>query len=347
MNIEQKIHTQYIGMKGLNTFLESSTIHGLTYISIKNKRFDRIFWMLVIMMGFTGAGILIYRSFESWNESPVKTTIETHPIAEITFPKVTVCPPKNTNTDLNYDLMMTKNKTLNDDIRHEMEKYALDMLYDHIYDTVITNLSKIEDKDRYYNWYHGYTEVKLPTYLSVTGYNPGLWYNLYTYASSGTISTKHFGEKFDADKVEKHIEYDITVWPPESVNNNPNVTLHFEIEKVSIKDVSTGKDNFIVSKIGGFEIEYIDADITHKNMNYTPPESDKSIALQRKVLMSDLKIQKLERMPGFRFSWYYFGMEVEPVAPYQNFTDTNAFVRNCSNIFKMNDATNAFLSDLQ
>ena len=128
-------------MKGLNTFLESSTIHGLTYISIKNKRFDRIFWMLVIMMGFTGAGILIYRSFESWNESPVKTTIETHPIAEITFPKVTVCPPKNTNTDLNYDLMMTKNKTLNDDIRHEMEKYALDMLYDHIYDTVLESVS--------------------------------------------------------------------------------------------------------------------------------------------------------------------------------------------------------------
>ena len=115
-------------MKDLNTFFEFSTIHGLSYISTKNKRFDRIFWILVIIMGFTGAGILIYRSFESWNESPVKTTIETHPIEEITFPKVTVCPPKNTYTDLNYDLMMTKNMTLDNDTRNKMERYALDML---------------------------------------------------------------------------------------------------------------------------------------------------------------------------------------------------------------------------
>ena len=78
---------------------------------------------------------------------------------------------------------------------------------------------------------------------------------------------------------------------------------------------------------------------THKNMNYTPPDSDKSIALQRKVLMSDLRNQKLERMPGFRFSWYYSGMVVEPVVPYHNFTDTNAFVRNCANKFLMHDAT--------
>ena len=29
-----------------------------------------------------------------------------------TFPKVTVCPPRNTFTDLNYDLQMVENKTM-------------------------------------------------------------------------------------------------------------------------------------------------------------------------------------------------------------------------------------------
>ena len=36
----------------------------------------------------------------------LKTNIETLEMREIKFPKVTVCPPKNTLTDPNYDLML-------------------------------------------------------------------------------------------------------------------------------------------------------------------------------------------------------------------------------------------------
>ena len=98
-------------MEGITTFLESSSIHGLTYISTTRK-YARLFWILVVITGFSVASFLIKESFDSWSESPVKTTIETLPIAEIKLPKVTVCPPKNTFTDLNYDLMMTENMTL-------------------------------------------------------------------------------------------------------------------------------------------------------------------------------------------------------------------------------------------
>ena len=63
----------------------------------------------MVTAGFTGAGVMIYHSFQDWNDSPVKTTIETRPIAEITFPKVTVCPPRNTNTDLNHGLLIAAN----------------------------------------------------------------------------------------------------------------------------------------------------------------------------------------------------------------------------------------------
>ena len=87
-------------MEKLNTFLESSTIHGLSYIAA-GRKYVRLFWILVVIGGFSGAGVIIYQSFQSWADSPVKTTIETLPITEITFPKVTVCPPKNTYTDLN------------------------------------------------------------------------------------------------------------------------------------------------------------------------------------------------------------------------------------------------------
>ena len=114
-------------------------------------------------------------------------------ITEITFPKVTVCPPKNTYTDLNYDLMMTENMTLDNDTRNELinnanealcvsfAKYLIseynntdssniphengkETLYDTFYKVVMRNLSKLEDDDRYYNWYHCYTEIGLPYY---------------------------------------------------------------------------------------------------------------------------------------------------------------------------------------
>ena len=111
-------------MEEIKNFLESSSINGLTHISV-TKKHVRLFWILVVILGFTGASIIIYQSFQSWEMSPVKTTIETQPIREITFPKVTVCPPKNTYTDLNYDLMMTENMSLNNDTRNMLANYAL------------------------------------------------------------------------------------------------------------------------------------------------------------------------------------------------------------------------------
>ena len=66
-------------MKEINQFLESSTIHGLVYITT-TRRFVKFLWILIVIAGFTGAGVLIYQSFEAWKESPVKTTIETLPV---------------------------------------------------------------------------------------------------------------------------------------------------------------------------------------------------------------------------------------------------------------------------
>ena len=95
LNVCHFADTLSLTMERVRTFLETSTIHGLNYISTTRK-YSRLFWILIVIVGFSGAGFLINESFQSWSESPVKTTIETLPIAEIKFPKVTVCPPKNT-----------------------------------------------------------------------------------------------------------------------------------------------------------------------------------------------------------------------------------------------------------
>ena len=73
-------------MEGVRTFLESSTIHGLTYIST-TKKYARILLILIVVAGFIGASLIIKESFVSWSESPVKTTIDTVPISDIKFPK--------------------------------------------------------------------------------------------------------------------------------------------------------------------------------------------------------------------------------------------------------------------
>ena len=114
-------------MEEVKTFLESSTIHGLAYIAVTRK-YARLLWTLIVFAGFTYAVFMIYQSFQDWQNNPVKTTIDIRRIEEITFPKVTVCPPKNTYTDLNYDLMMTENMTLDHETRNELANYANDTL---------------------------------------------------------------------------------------------------------------------------------------------------------------------------------------------------------------------------
>ena len=102
-------------MEGVRDLLESSTIHGLVYIST-TRRLLRLLWVVIVIAGFTGAGYIIYQSFENWDESPISTTIETRPITELTFPKVTVCPPKNTYTDLNDKLIKAAHMTIDNDV---------------------------------------------------------------------------------------------------------------------------------------------------------------------------------------------------------------------------------------
>ena len=104
--------------KLLSEFLETSTIHGLFHISTTTRQL-RLLWICVVIAGFIGAAWLINESFESWAEQPVSTTVETFPIKDVQFPKVTVCPPKNTLTNINPDLIISENLTLDDRTRDE------------------------------------------------------------------------------------------------------------------------------------------------------------------------------------------------------------------------------------
>ena len=139
-------------MESVRTFFESSTIHGLSYISTTNRKVVRLFWLPVVIGGFTGAGYIIYESFDDWAEAPITTTIETLPIEDIIFPTVTVCPPRKTFTTLNYDLIRMENMTLDNDTRNELINFTETVISHHSLHKTKKDLKLLKDPDRFYNW---------------------------------------------------------------------------------------------------------------------------------------------------------------------------------------------------
>ena len=301
-------------MEHIITFLGTSTIHGLSYIS-STRKWLRLFWIFVVLGGFSVAGYLIYTSFNNWKQSPISTTIETLPISQITFPNVTVCPSKNLFLNLNYDILQSENVKLDNNTREQLIEASLNAFQDHFYKEVMVNITKVEDPDRYYNWYHGNTAIQYPFY---SGVFHQLMYNMVTNAASGNISTQYFDDNVDADKVDCDICIALIVNVPTSVVGDNNVTFMFDVSKRTMKDVN---DN------DKMQVEYMNmaADQTHKSLNITAPSASYYFRLDRKVTQDDITNMKLDRMPGFRLSWKY-DREIQPEA-FINSGTTKEFVR--------------------
>ena len=287
-------------MEEIRHFLEISTIHGLNFISSKSK-YTRLFWIFVVFGGFIGAGYLIHESFDNWNLSPVSTTIETLPISEFTFPNVTVCPPKNSFLDLNYDVIQADKVEIDKQTRIEMIENASMTIVQDSYEEMMKNLSKVEDPDRFYNWYHRYTRIvhpNNPNYGDNVDYEFG--YRVDTTATSGNISTHLFGDKFDAKKVDSSIQIKVVIWFPTRARKSNGTTLYIDIHKNTIEQFRD-TDKFMVN------LKAIEGMTSHISRNITSPFHHKTygIVLNRKVSKEDLSILKKDLMPGFRLKWYY------------------------------------------
>ena len=100
----------------LKDYFDVSSIHGFGHVN-GEKSSGKLFWLFVIVSAFICAGVLVGQSFESWKSNPISTVIETKPILESKFPDVVVCPPENTFTNLNQDLMNADNTELDGKLR--------------------------------------------------------------------------------------------------------------------------------------------------------------------------------------------------------------------------------------
>ena len=114
----------------LQEFLESSTIHGLVHISTAKSKEAKVIWVAIVVACFAIAVHMIVDSYKEWQESPVSTTITTHPITELEFPTVTVCPPRGSNTALNHLLEKVKDVNFTKEERQELLDISKEVFID-------------------------------------------------------------------------------------------------------------------------------------------------------------------------------------------------------------------------
>ena len=143
-------------MLNFQEFLESSTIHGLPRIASSKELLLKLFWFLVIIVGFSLAGSYIHNALQDFEKEPFMTKIETFPISKLKFPSVTVCPPKGYYTNLNYDLakLAEEDKKLDENDRLELRELAQELILgNEIAQLFLTVSYKIISCMRYWNQY--------------------------------------------------------------------------------------------------------------------------------------------------------------------------------------------------
>ena len=76
------------------------------------------------------------------------------------------------------------------------------------------------------------------------------------------------------------------------------------------------------------EVGWIDSEITIVSKNFTNPSAQsKQVKLWRYVGTSDLETMSLETMPGFRFSWWYTGANINSEPKYSKYRMNRMFVK--------------------
>ena len=187
-------------------------------------------WVLVVCLGFVGAGILIGKSYKEWQDNPIATSITTHPIDDLDFPKVTICPPKNSNTALFHDLVKAGNATLSDERKITLRKAAYNIFIEQTHYEYVKNMlatSHMGNMDQVLKGFHS-----LPTpFNHANGLKVKMW-NL-----NGTITTPMFRGDYNEDYYKDNREFLFVLQLPGDIkyqvgSGSLNIDLEFHTRKV-------------------------------------------------------------------------------------------------------------------
>ena len=292
----------------VTTYLESGSINGLNHIAA-TKKWEKLFWLLVVNGGFVISGFLIVEMYMAWGDDPIRTDVDTLSMSEVMLPKVTVCPPRDTFTDLNYDIKRAEGKKLTLKERDALDEYARDTI-ENI--TFMENLNQLHDEDRFYNWYHANSQLYGSSIRLFKNLDNTI--SLKTMATSGVITSNLFGKKFDKNlfvDTEKNMEVEIDVIPPKSFFwNEETLTLHFHLEKVSVPGLNRDEGSQHVFYFPGVG-ELVDDENTAYSSFTTEVDYIETFTMALDLENVEINDLEMDQMPGFNFSWWYTGGDVE------------------------------------
>lgn len=216
-------------MEVLQEFLETSTIHGISYIASSRSWLHRCAWICSVVAGFTFAGILIYNSSQDWKTSQFTTDISTLPISEASFPRITICPPKHSDTGLNHDLELAGKRPFTAKERGELGVFLEQSLIDDPHHKFVKIMRGFWTAESARALYGGQTQLSVPRGT----YSSSLHFRLRTGLVRGVCSIT----QEDVYSVTR--TYFRFVAPPNNkgIQTYPSVTLQLKFHKLSGNEI--------------------------------------------------------------------------------------------------------------
>ena len=210
-------------------FLESSSINGLNQVASARGKHSKLAWTFAILFGFSMAFYIIQYSFEGWALSPIITTVETLPISKVRFPIVTICPPKDTNTALNYDIRSSINVTLDNVTRFEAIKETKGVIYKSILSGhVKDNENWQEDEDEVKKIFDGETELPMQLVNGTAKYTDEMIVR--TSGMLGSVRSPNYQEPFDVDRYDFEAKFRYQIEIEKDISPNTMIELKIDLD---------------------------------------------------------------------------------------------------------------------
>lgn len=151
--------------------------------------------------------------------------------------RVSVCPPVDTLTNLNNDLV-TADDTLDNDTKDLLIKLSAEIIEDVAFLKKFEEQELLKEENKFKNWYLGHSTLLLPS----TEHDKIPRYLMKSTALSGSVSSPLFGHQYREDRFIKKMEVKCEISFPGIINTLAG-NLVVEI-KVDTKESVGGTDSF-------------------------------------------------------------------------------------------------------
>ena len=113
------------------------------------------------------------------------------------------------------------------------------------------------------------------------------------------LSSQHFGEKVDIDKIPRDLNFTFNFYPPMKLHDDENITFHIERNLKLIHTIDVCMDS------NGYKLVSENYPYSHQ---WNSSHNGQWFTLGRKITEDEIGKLDIGMMPGFKLKWYYGGM---------------------------------------